>query len=109
MLNDNPRLKKNKKLKNCYLLAATLKFEQQIPEGNRTCLMWPKISLKLKDFPPKKKKEKRVKEFTSNLSVVVVVCSEIWSEEVGEKSLRELENWKRSNLSLKTNVSVLEV
>ena len=46
-----------KKNKNRYLLATTLKFEQQIPEGNRTCLMWPKIGLKLKDFPQKKKKK----------------------------------------------------
>ena len=27
------------------------------PQGNRTYSMWPKISLKLKDFPPKKKKK----------------------------------------------------
>ena len=60
MLNDNPRLKKKKK-KICYLLAI-LKFEQQILEGNRTCLMWPKISLKLKDFPPKEKKKKKKKK-----------------------------------------------
>ena len=73
MLNDNPRLKKKK---NRYLLATTLKFEQQIPEGNRTCLMWPKISLKLKDFPPKKKKKqlKDGKKKKSDLRVKKRTC-----------------------------------
>ena len=71
------------KKKNRYLLAATLKFEQQIPEGNRTCLMWPKISLKLKDFPPKKKIRFRVKK----MNLLDVALREIELVRCGPKSV----------------------
>ena len=58
-------------IKKIRYLLATLKFEQQIPDGNRTCLMWPKISLKLKDFPPKKnlKDKKKKKKKKSELEL----------------------------------------
>ena len=61
-------------IKKIRYLLATLKFEQQIPEGNRTCLMWPKISLKLKDFPPKKNLKDKKKKKKSELELRKQTC-----------------------------------
>ena len=67
-------------IKKIRYLLATLKFEQQIPEGNRTCLMWPKISLKLKDFPPKKTlkgKKKKIRVRVKKMNLLDVALREI--------------------------------
>ena len=79
-------LKKKKKIR--YLLA-TLKFEQQILEGNRTYLMWPKISLKLKDFPPKKKlkEKKKIRVRVKKMNLLDVALREIEPVRCGPKSV----------------------